>query len=80
MTFNISEFLAVVHSLVSNSQECIEKLRLKNEQTEDEELKALIVSAASLLTIHNTLITQMTEQNSEIIDRVNKFFEDLEKK
>jgi len=77
MSFDNSDFLSIIHDLVGNSKECIEELRKFNEKTEDEELKALIVSAASLLTIHNTLTVQMAEQNANILDQATKLLETL---
>jgi hypothetical protein len=72
-----TEFVAVVHQVVANSKECIEKLQKMNEHVENEELKSLIVSAAALLTIHNSLIAKLAEENSNILDRATELLEKL---
>lgn len=78
MVIDNAEFLSVIHQLISDSKECIEKLTEYNRQnTPDEDVQVLIVSAASLLTIHNSLIAQLAEQNASIIDRANTLIEQI---
>lgn len=73
-----AEFLSVVHQLVSDSKECIDSLVNYNRQkTPDEEVQSLIVSAATLLTIHNNLIVRIAEQNANIVDQANSLLEKL---
>lgn len=72
-----SEFLSVVHSLVSNSNDCIVELK-KRAETQDASNKELLLLAATLLKIHNNLITNMVEQNAGILDQANALIEKLD--
>lgn len=71
-----TEFLSVIHQLVSDSKECITQLKIRSE-SQDEATRGLLEAAATLLKLHIQVVTGLTEQNAKILDQANTLLEQI---
>lgn len=71
-----TEFLSVIHQLISDTQDCI--IQLKNRaETQDETTRGLLEAASTLLKLHIQIVTGLVEQNAKILDQANTLLEQI---
>lgn len=69
-----TEFLSVVHELISDTNECIDILKARSE-TMDATDQELINASITLLKLHIKILVDVAERNATMLEHANKLLE-----